>query len=71
MPEATKPPRPDRLLALANAAGMPSVRVLADIRTNAVIQVNVDWDDHPDVVERCKRASALVELVKELKDCRA
>ena len=60
-----------RLCVLANAAGMPCVRVLADIRTNAVIQVNVDWDDHPDVVERCKRASALVELVKELRACRA
>lgn len=71
MAESSTSPSMTRLRVLANSAGMPCVRVLADIRTNAVIQVNVDWDDHPDVVERCKRASALVELVKELKACRA
>lgn len=47
--------------------GKPRVQVLADIKTGAVVHVGIEWDDNPDVQTRIERASAIVELIKELR----
>lgn len=59
------------LQLLAAQACAPRVRMLADVTINAVVDVRIDWDDNPDVHERIRRCAALVELLKEVKACRA
>lgn len=60
--------KPLSLLELLMArVGKPRVQVLADIKTGAVVHVGIEWDDNPDVQTRIERASAIVELIKELR----
>lgn len=56
-----------RIAHLATQAGTPRLRMLADLRGNIVTQVDIEWDDLPDVPERIKRIAAIVELLNELK----
>lgn len=55
-----------RITYLLAKAGTPRVRMLADLTTNAVAEVGIDWDDSPDVAARIERVAAVVELLKEL-----
>lgn len=60
-----------RITHLADRAGTPRVRMLADLHGNVVVDVGIEWDDLPDLPERIRRTAAIVELLKELQACRA
>lgn len=55
------------LRRLVRQAGKPRLRLLADLKRNVVVDVGIEWDDLPDVPERIKRITAIVELLNELK----
>ena len=59
--------QPIDLRRLARQAGTPRLRMLADLKGNIVVDVGIEWDDLPDVPERIKRITAIVELLNELK----
>lgn len=56
-----------RLDYLLRKAGTPCIRMLADIKANAVVEVGIDWDDDPDIATRIERTAAVIELLQELK----
>lgn len=56
-----------RIAHLVAQAGTPRLRMQADLRGNVVTQVDIEWDDLPDVPERIRRITAIVELLNELK----
>lgn len=56
-----------RIAHLVAQVGTPRLRMQADLRGNVVTQVDIEWDDLPDVPERIKRITAIVELLNELK----
>lgn len=56
-----------RIAHFVAQAGTPRLRIQADLRGNIVTQVDIEWDDLPDVPERIKRITAIVELLNELK----
>lgn len=56
-----------RITHLLRKAGTPCIRMLADIKANAVVEVGIDWHDAPDIATRIERTAALIELLQELK----